>query len=139
MQINRGTEYAIRAALFLARQKADTPVMLAAVAEAIGAPANYLSNILQALARFQIVQSHRGARRGYTLARPRSEIDLLQITEALEGPLAVNCCSTSQEGACPMSEGCPITAVFDDLQSYIRDRLASARLDVLLGPGRAEQ
>ncbi len=134
MQINRGTEYAIRAAVFLAEEEERTPIVLADIAEGIGAPANYLSNILQSLTRFGIVQAHRGARRGYSLGRPAEEIDLLQIIEALEGPLAMNVCETQEPGDCPASGNCSVTQVFKDLQAVIKERLTQARLDVLRRP-----
>ena len=131
MQINRGTEYAIRATVFLAEQSEKAPIVLVDIADGIGAPANYLSNILQSLTRFGIVQAHRGARRGYSLGRPAEEIDLLQILEALEGPLAMNVCDTQVEGNCPISAGCAVTKVFVELQELIKDHLTKARLDSL--------
>ncbi len=131
MQINRGTEYAIRATVFLAEQSEHCPVVLVDIAEGIGAPANYLSNILQSLTRFGIVQAHRGAKRGYSLGRPAKEIDLLQILEALEGPLAMNVCETQVEGNCPASGGCAVTQVFVQLQELIKGHLTNARLDGL--------
>ncbi len=131
MQINRGTEYAIRAAIFLADEVARAPIVLVDIAEGIGAPPNYLSNILQSLTRFGIVQAHRGARRGYSLGRSPKQINLLEILEALEGPLAMNVCDTHVEGSCPISEGCAVTQVFVGLQDLIKSHLISATLDSL--------
>ncbi len=128
MQINRGTEYAIRAALYLTLHAEDAPIPLATVAEGTGAPANYLSNILQSLTRFNIVRAHRGSRRGYSLARPPAKIDLLQILEALQGPLAIGCCTVGAEEVCPLSSGCLVTEVFRDLQDSIRERLSKTTL-----------
>lgn len=129
MQINRGTEYAIRAATFLALHAERTPILVAEIAAGIGAPQNYLSNILQALTRFQIVRPHRGARRGYSLAAPPAEIDLLQIVEALEGPLAIDCCSTCDADGCPLEGACLVTEVFAELEETIREKLSSTTLD----------
>jgi len=140
MQINRGTEYAIRAALFLTLNEERAPVPVVDIASGIAAPVNYLSNILQALTRFNIVRAHRGARRGYSLAAPAAQIDLLQIVEALEGPLAVNCCSNIEPGSCPMNADCRITEVFNDLQEMIRARLGRTSLADAAGrPARRQR
>ncbi len=135
MQINRGTEYAIRAMLHLARNHRGDPILLADLAQATNAPANYLSNVFQTLSRFSLVRSHRGALRGYSLAREPKEISLLDVVEALEGPLVLTCCMNDPEN-CPMSQGCLVTKVFNDLRSMIRKKLESQTLALLTRQGR---
>jgi Rrf2 family protein len=92
------------------------------------APANYLSNIFQSLCRFNVVRAHRGARRGYSLARPPEEITLLEIVEALEGPVALTCCTADPVPSCPFSPDCHVTEVFRDLQRVMVERLSSTTL-----------
>jgi Rrf2 family protein len=88
MQLTRGCEYAIRGLVFLAKEDREDPILLADIAEKIGAPTNYLSNIFQILSRLGLVTSHRGAKRGYTLARAPGEINLREVVEGMEGQLA---------------------------------------------------
>lgn len=135
MQINRGTDYAIRAMLHLTRHRKSGPILLADLAQAVDAPANYLSNVFQTLTRFNLVQSHRGARRGYSLARDPKDISLLDIVEALEGPLVLMCCMDDPD-SCPLSEDCLVTKVFNDLRATIRKKLEGQSLALLTRRGR---
>jgi Rrf2 family protein len=70
---------------------------------------DHLSKVLQRLVRAGLVTSRRGARGGFSLARPAGAITLLDIWSALEGP--------AEEAECPLHEhGCPIgTCVFGDM------------------------
>ncbi len=132
MHLNRGTEYGIRAALYLSVHKANAPVSLAELADGTGTPPGYLSNILQTLARFGILLAHRGARRGYSLANAPSKVNLLQIVEALEGPMAVHCCETVCTEDCPLSNACLVTEVMRDLQDVVKRRLEKTNLSKLV-------
>lgn len=70
----------------LARHGEGKVMLLREIAEARGLPSDFLAKIFQKLARHKVVSSHRGAVRGYALARPAREISLREILEALEGP-----------------------------------------------------
>jgi Rrf2 family transcriptional regulator, iron-sulfur cluster assembly transcription factor len=70
----------------LAQHGEGKVMLLREIAEARGLPPDFLAKIFQKLARHKVVSSHRGAVRGYGLARPAREISLREILEALEGP-----------------------------------------------------
>ena len=130
MELTRGCEYAIRGLVFLGTKKQDDPVLLADIAKAIGAPTNYLSNIFQALIRLGLVSSHRGARRGYTLARAPSRINLLEIVEGMEGPIAFSSCSPGTKG-CKHEGDCSLNALWSDVEKTITRKLEKATLSRL--------
>jgi len=69
-------EYALRAALYLARREEEGPVPAATVAEELEIPGNYLSKVLQRLARAGVLESTRGPAGGFRLARPAEEVSL---------------------------------------------------------------
>ena len=132
MQLTRGCEYAIRGLTYLAMQEPDEPVLLADIAKSIGAPNNYLSNIFQILSRLGLVSSHRGAKRGYTLARNPAEINLREVVEGMEGPITISSCNMDR-GWCEHEQDCSMFKVWDDLQSTITRKLEEATLDNLTG------
>jgi Rrf2 family protein len=142
MQLTRGTEYAIMGLTYLAMHE-DRPVLLASIAESIGAPANYLSQVFQSLTRLGLVSSHRGARRGYTLARPAADINLRHIIEGIEGPITLTSAGTDRSWCGPANNGCSLYSRLDSIQDMIARELEEAtlvRLSSTCGPraGAAE-
>lgn len=133
MQLTRGCEYAIRGLVYLAMQKQGEPVLLADIANGIGAPANYLSNIFQNLVRLGLVTSHFGAKRGYTLTRPASEINLREIVEGLEGPITISSCTMMSTPMCAQEGDCSLGSVWQDIQETITKKLEKATLSRLTG------
>lgn len=108
MQLNRQTDYALRAVLYLASHPLAN---ISEVAEAQYVPQDFLAKIMQKLAKAGIVKTHRGIGGGISLARSASEINMLQIVEAMEGPLSLNRCF-SHPGECPREYYC---AIHDEL------------------------
>ena len=72
--------------MVLARQPRGTVLLLRQIAEAGHLPAGFLARTFQKLKRHNVVASHRGAVRGYALAKRPHEITLREIFEAIEGP-----------------------------------------------------
>ena len=86
MILSRESEYALDGLVVLARQPHGKIMTVKEIAEARQLPSGFLARIFQKLRRHKLVSSHRGAVRGYALARPPSEITLREILEAIEGP-----------------------------------------------------
>lgn len=85
MRLHRETQYALQALIFLAQQPNGRVHSTPEIAADLHIPAGFLSKILQKLWRHGLVRSHRGRRRGYSLARPSAEIPLREILESIEG------------------------------------------------------
>jgi Rrf2 family protein len=84
----------------LARRGGDEPVPLAEIAEHDQLPLAYLEHLVARLRRAELVTSRRGARGGYMLARPASEITMAEIVAALEGEIApIECISSAPDGS----------------------------------------
>ncbi len=73
------SQYALRAVLYLAARPKDTPTPAPDIANALGIPDNYLGKILYQLTRSGILDSSRGKRGGFTLARPAAGLSLLEV------------------------------------------------------------
>jgi Rrf2 family protein len=102
MKLSRESNYGLRGLVALARRAPDTATMLAEIATAEGLPYSFLSKIFQKLARHRIVTTHRGAQRGYTLARQPGAITVREVLEAIEGPdLADRCLIWDRECSPP--------------------------------------
>ncbi|MFT4218489.1 MAG: Rrf2 family transcriptional regulator [Micropruina sp.] len=89
MEITAKTEYAVRAMLQLAdAAEPGDPVSVDVLAQGQGLPRKFLEAILADLRRAELVISTKGARGGYRLARPASEIPVGAVFRAVDGPLA---------------------------------------------------
>lgn len=80
--------YGLRALVTLANARSQTPLSIQTIADEEDLPAKFLEGIMADLKRGGFVRSKRGASGGYLLARPASEITMLQIIRHLEGPIA---------------------------------------------------
>jgi Rrf2 family protein len=88
MKISRSTGYGVLAAGYIARHQKDGIVLSNTISKEYKIPLEYLLKIMQQLVRANILRSKRGPRGGFTLARTTNKITLLDIIEAVDGPLA---------------------------------------------------
>ena len=87
MKISRSTGYGVLAAGYIARHQKDGIVLSNTISKEYKIPLEYLLKIMQQLVRANILRSKRGPRGGFTLARTTNKITLLDIIEAVDGPL----------------------------------------------------
>ena len=88
MRVSAKADYAIRAAVELARAEPGTRVKASAIAGAQHIPPKFLETIVQALRHAGLVDSTRGPHGGHVLARPAAEVTVADVIRAVEGPLA---------------------------------------------------
>ena len=99
MLFSTKAEYGVRLMVALGRREGGRPVPLAALADAETLPLSYLEHLVAKLRDAGLVSSQRGAHGGYRLAVPADEIRLLEVVEALEGPIApMDCFLTEPDG-----------------------------------------
>jgi len=87
MRLSHQVQYAICGAFDLAYNGQGSPVQIRVISERQGIPGRYLEQIFQRLRRAGLVTSKRGPGGGYSLSRSPERISLLEIVEAMEGPL----------------------------------------------------
>ena len=113
----RRTDYAIRALIFI--ENADvSPVKANAVGKAMGIPTGFLQQVLRELLGAGIVTSRPGPSGGFTLARPSEEITVLQIVEAMEGPLRTSECAL-RGGPCHWDDVCALHRVWSSARGAL--------------------
>ena len=136
MRITTWTEYSLIIALHLARRgaAANGPVSAREIADAERLPADYVEQILLRLRRANLVESVRGARGGYRLARDPSAISMRDIMTASEHQtFEMNCSSHPVEPArCSPTSSCSIRPVWQALQQRVDNLLAGILLSDLM-------
>jgi Rrf2 family protein len=116
--------------LDLALHNDEGPVALEVLAQEEGIPERYLAKIIQDLRRSGLIRSVRGAGGGYMLNRPPDQVSILDVWEALEGPLCpVEC--LADEAACKMETTCVTREVWDELREARLKVLGSRTLAAL--------
>ncbi|HEU4431994.1 MAG TPA: Rrf2 family transcriptional regulator [Pyrinomonadaceae bacterium] len=136
MKISAQEEYGLRCLLQLAR--ADTigqSLTLAQIAQLEGISTANAGKLLWILSKAGLVQSTRGIKGGYSLAKPASEIRLNQVIRVLEGEPAESHCK-SYAGvldACVHTGDCGIRPVIVELHQIVDNALADITLSQLLG------
>lgn len=88
MRLGRASTYAVFATAHLAQHANGKPIQGREIAEACNVPTGHLLKILQQLVRAQILASERGPSGGFLLRRTPNEISLLDIIEAVDGPIS---------------------------------------------------
>ncbi len=134
MRITTWAEYGLICALHLARRIDDGPVTGRDIAAREKLPADYVEQILLRMRRANIVNSTRGARGGYTLARSAESITVRDVIQASElTTFDLHCVSHPVDSTrCGDSETCSIRPVWQLLQRRIDEVLEGVRLSDLL-------
>jgi len=121
MQITRQADYAVRAIMYLAQIGADQKAATSQIAEDQDIPLSFLAKIIAQLSVAGLLQTMRGARGGVSLARDPDEISLLEVVEAIDGPIQLNECVNGAH-KCTM-ENCPLQGVWHEAQDDLVGRL----------------
>ena len=87
MRVSRSTGYAVLAVGFIAQNQGKGVVLSQSISKQYEIPLEYLLKILQQLVRANVLRSKRGPRGGFSLAKPTNKITMLEIIEAVDGPM----------------------------------------------------
>lgn len=131
MKLSTRARYAVRMMTDLADRYGEGPVLLKDVARREDISEKYLSLIVIPLRTAGLVQSKRGARGGYRLAREPADISVNDILVAVEGPISmVDCISAS--GSCSRISVCPARDVWGLLGDSMTQALGAISLTDLV-------
>ncbi len=122
MQITRQADYAVRAVLYLAQLGEDRRASTSQIAKEQQIPPSFLAKIVSQLSVAGLLQTSRGARGGVSLARTPAQISLLEVVEAIDGPILLNEC-VGDNGACTFGADCPMKPIWCDAQAELVERL----------------
>jgi Rrf2 family protein len=124
MQITRQADYAVRAMVYLAQLGPDRRASTSQIAQEKQIPPSFLAKIVSQLSVAGLLQTSRGARGGVSLAKSPTEISLLDVVEAIDGPILLNEC-VADNGVCAFGDDCPMKPVWCEAQSELVNRLDS--------------
>lgn len=129
-QLSRSGEYAVRAMLYLAALPPGETASISEIAERQEIPEPFLRKIIQDLAHSELVISNRGVFGGITLARSPGQVTMLEVIEAMEGPIYLNKCLMSSY-RCNLLKTCPVHGVWREAQQKLAEVLQSKSLEEL--------
>jgi|SRR5947209_16489464 len=126
MKLTRASSYALHALAYLAAQKNIQPVPSHLVARAQGIPERFLLKVLKPLVSIRALISVKGPNGGYRLARPANRISLLEVIEAVDGPIRGQEPLSREDGAGPLSRR--LEAICKSAADEVRRRLQKVSL-----------
>lgn len=134
LRIGKLTDYATVLMTWLATRQ-DEVLAASELAELSRLELPTVSKLLKQLTAAGLIESRRGIHGGYRLAFPASEISVLQIVVAMEGPMRMTECS-AQTGACEHEKHCSIQHSWRRISRMVESVLKSAKLVDLIDPAQ---
>jgi Rrf2 family protein len=129
MKISRTVGYALQATLQLAQTRSPAPVPCSQLAAEGKMPERFLLQVLRSLVTHGILRSTRGVEGGYALQRSPEEISLLEVIEAIEGPLEAPPSPVEAAAEPPMAR---LKSELERIASATRQQLEAIKLSQLL-------
>ena len=130
MQLTRAADYAVRVMIHLAGLPPGMRASRGELARAAECPEQFLSKVLQSLTRAGLVISHRGNTGGFELPEAHRGATMLNVVQAIEGPVRLNLCLASDH-TCSRQEWCPAHDVWAQAQKAMLGVLQSVSIDNL--------
>ncbi len=130
MKISRSTGYALVAVGYIAQNYQEGAVLAARVSKEYTIPLEYLLKILQQLVRANVLRSKRGPRGGFFLARDAENISMLEIIEAVDGPMFSHLQLAEQTNNVPFA--LKMEKVCKDVTDQVKTMFAKAMLSDIL-------
>jgi Rrf2 family protein len=127
MELTKRGDYAVRAMLALARAPEGRLLSVRRIAEEMSIPVRFLPQVMGDLATAGLVAATTGRAGGYRLARPATEVTLLDVVEAAEGDGRRRTC-VLRGGPCGLDGHCDVHDIFFAAQDAMLATLAAARL-----------
>jgi Rrf2 family protein len=138
MQLTRAADYAVRVMMALASMPEGERVSLPQLTKITGAPESFLSKVLQALGKAALIASRRGQGGGFEIAPRGRSASMLQVVEAIDGPIRLNVC-LCEEKVCQRKVWCPAHPVWARAQKAMLDVLEDTRVQDMAEQGAVNQ
>jgi len=131
MELTKAGDYGFLGILYLAQQPAKKVVRLSEISENEDIPEKFLAKIFQGYTRSGLVQSHRGARGGFSLAKPPDKITVKDVLESVQGPIYLTRCMNDAD-PCERKDTCSLRKVWVKAQDYLNNLLDKKTLADLI-------
>jgi Rrf2 family protein len=127
MELSRRGDYAVRAMLDVATRPVDRMTVTKEIALRQDIPPVFLTKIVSSLSQAGLLRTYRGVAGGVALGKPADQISLLQIIEAVDGPIYINRCLI-RPGECDRDRTCPAHELWVQAQGELLGLLANKSL-----------
>jgi Rrf2 family protein len=127
MQITKQADYALRAVRYLSRIPEGEKASTSAIAAREQIPPSFLAKIISQLTIAGILHTARGARGGVYLSRPANDISMLEIVEAIDGPIVFNECTVNPK-SCEFSKTCALHKVWCETRNDLINKLRQVKV-----------
>ena len=131
MRLSHLADYAVVLMTAAARREAGARLSATELSADTGVPLPTAQKLMGQLAASGLLTSVRGAGGGFALARPAAEISLVDIVEAVEGPIALTMCSDSNNHDCILDKHCRVKPHIGIVGNAVRGALGAVRLTEL--------
>ncbi len=131
MRMSRAGEYAIRCMFYLAKQGDGIVANRKAVATEMDIPDQFLGKIAQQLAKAGLIEIVQGPKGGFRLTRPPDNISMLDVIEAVIGPIFLNDCVLRPD-SCHRSPFCSVHTVWQQICGQLKANLQDVRFSDLV-------
>jgi Rrf2 family protein len=122
LRLSKKADYALIAMKHLALRADRGASSAREIAAQYDVPVELMAKVLQRLVRRGLLASHQGTHGGYKLARTPSQISVADVIQAIDGPVTVTACSSTDEGACEQFGKCNVR----DGLWRVRERILAA-------------
>ena len=129
MRLTRKVCYGIRALHYAGCRPTGKFFSVEEIGQAQAIPRQFLAKVVQDLVRAGFLTSRRGQDGGVRITRPLCEISVLDVIQALEGPMAISECLRPHP-ECAWVETCRMKQVWEEMQTMIQSHLESVNLEV---------
>ncbi len=129
-QIKARVDYGLQIMLGLA-ENPQKIIPVSKIAKRMGVSSVYLIQIAQSLFKAGLIKSKEGAHGGYYLAQAAPDISILQILEALDGKIELNC-AIDKDVHCPQASSCQVRDIWGEILPELKDVLKNKNLVSLL-------
>jgi Rrf2 family protein len=133
MKLTRASSYALHAVVYMAGQKDTRPVASHHIAKAQGIPERFLLKVLKPLVSARVLNSIKGPNGGYRLAKPPAEVTMLEVVEAVDGPIRGQAPSSHVEGDGQLDRR--LETICDQGSEQIRKNFQKVRISELAAKG----
>ncbi len=131
LKLTKKVDYALLALSFLSQQEPEQVVNIREISETYQIPTEILAKVLQKLSKKGILQSHHAPKGGYSLKKPVREISILNVIDAIDGPVGILSCSDGQDKICQQIDNCDIRSPLEKIQGKIMWLLEDMTLEEL--------
>ncbi len=138
MRIATSSRYGVRGVIDIAYNGGGQPTQIKHICKRQKLSQRYLEQIFNKLTKARLLKRTRGPRGGYMLSRDPSEITVLDIIDATQGPIVPVACLNENKRNCEVSPECVTRHVWKGTQNLLVDYLDSVTIDDLLASARKQ-